>query len=175
MAAGSPGRAAVLGTCNPQSAGEATCAGQAANRIAARAWRRPLKAGEADSLLAIYTQARDAGLSFDDGMKFLVDAVLLSPYFLFRPELDATPDSTDQHAVDPYELASRLSYFVWSSMPDAALIDAAAKGALGTSAGVQAELDRMWTDPKADALFARFPALWLNTQNVTVSKAPATD
>ena len=175
MAAGSPGRAAVLGTCNPQSVGEATCAGQAANEFAARAWRRPLKAGEADKLLGIYTQARDAGLSFDDGMKFLVDAVLLSPYFLFRPELDATPDSTDQHAVDPYELASRLSYFVWSSLPDAALIDAAAKGTLASSAGVQAQLDRMWTDPKADALFARFPGLWLNTQNVTVSKAPAAD
>jgi hypothetical protein len=175
MAAGSPGRSFVLGTCNPQSSSESTCASQAASQFAARAWRRPLKSGEADSLVAIYTQARDAGLSFDDGMKFLVEAVLLSPHFLFRPELDPTPDSTEQHAVDPYELASRLSYFVWSSMPDAELIDAAAKGMLGSSAGVQAELDRMWADPKADALFARFPGLWLNTQNVTVSKVPAAD
>jgi hypothetical protein len=175
MAAGSPGRGSVLGTCNPQSSGEATCASQAATEFATRAWRRPLKSGEADSLVAVYTQARDAGLSFDDGMKFMVDAVLLSPYFLFRPELDPTPDSPEQHAVDPYELASRLSYFVWSSMPDAALIDAAAQGRLSTSAGVQAELDRMWTDPKADALVARFPGLWLNTQNITVSKAPAAD
>jgi hypothetical protein len=175
MAAGSPGRTSVLGTCNPQSSGEATCASQAASQFAARAWRRPLQAGEADSLVAIYKQARDAGLSFDDGMKFMVDAVLLSPYFLFRPELDATPDSTVEHAVDGYELASRLSYFVWSSMPDAALIDAAANGKLATSAGVQAELDRMWADPKADALFARFPGLWLDTQNVTISKAPAAD
>jgi hypothetical protein len=175
MAKGSPGRASVLGTCTPQSLGEATCGTQAATEFAARAWRRPLQAGEADSLVGIYTQARDAGLSFDDGMKFLVEAVLLSPYFLFRPELDATPDSTEQHPVDPYELASRLSYFVWSSMPDAALIDAAEKGTLGTSAGVQAELARMWSDSKADALVARFPGLWLNTQNVTVSKAPATD
>jgi hypothetical protein len=175
MTAGSPGRAAVLGTCNPQSSGESTCASQAASQFAARAWRRPLKSGEADSLVAIYTQARNAGLSFDDGMKFMVDAVLLSPHFLFRPELDASPDSTEQHAVDPYELASRLSYFVWSSMPDAALIDAAAKGTLGTSSGIQAQLDRMWGDPKAAAVFARFPGLWLNTQNVTVSKAPAAD
>jgi len=113
-----------LASDEPTSQGEPACAAAVATGFAAKAWRRPLEAGEAAGLTAVYTAARAAGLTFDDGVKFLLEAILLSPHFLFRPELDQLLDSPTQHAVDPYELATRLSYFLWSSLPDSALAPA---------------------------------------------------
>jgi Protein of unknown function (DUF1592)/Protein of unknown function (DUF1588)/Protein of unknown function (DUF1595)/Protein of unknown function (DUF1587)/Protein of unknown function (DUF1585) len=169
LAPNSPGRKLIL-TCTTT---DDACARQIAGDFAARAWRRPLVAGEAERLLALYTATRSAGFSFDQGIQILVEGALSSPNFLFRPEIDPTVDVAAEHPLGPYELATRLSYFLWSSMPDAALESSAASGQLATLTGVASEARRMWADPKAEAFYARFPGLWLHTLDVSIAKDPA--
>jgi hypothetical protein len=168
MAANSPGRALIL-TCTTT---DTACITQIATNFAARAWRRPATATEVTNLVALYTATMTAGFTSDQGIQMMVEGALTSPNFLFRPEIDTTLDSQSQHPVGPYELASRLSYFLWSSMPDAALEAAAASGQLATREEVQQQVARMWSDSKASAFSTRFPGMWLDTQNITISKAP---
>jgi hypothetical protein len=167
LAAGSPGRALLL-TCQTT---DNTCAQQIAGNFAARAWRRPLAAGELDRLTALYTAARSAGFSFEQGVQTVVEGVLMSPNFLFRPEIDAVVDAPTTHALSPYELATRLSYFLWSSTPDAALEASAASGDLSTPAGLQTQVDRMWASPNAEAFFQRFPGQWLHILGLSLQPA----
>jgi len=168
LAANSPGRALVL-VCTTT---DATCAKQIATNFATRAWRRPPTATEVTNLLALQTASTAAGFTFEQGVQMMVEGALLSPNFLFRPEIDTTVDSPSQHPISPYELATRLSYFLWSSMPDAALQTAAGSGQLATRDGVLTQVKRMWADPKANAFVTRFPGLWLDTLNVTIAKTP---
>jgi Protein of unknown function (DUF1592)/Protein of unknown function (DUF1588)/Protein of unknown function (DUF1595)/Protein of unknown function (DUF1587)/Protein of unknown function (DUF1585) len=168
LAVGSPGRKLVL-TC--QTTDDA-CAQQIAGTFAARAWRRPLAAGELDNLTALYKAARTAGFSFEQGVQTLVEGALMSPNFLFRPEIDPVADAATTHALSPYELATRLSYFLWSSMPDAALTASAASGELSTPAGVQTQVARMWASPNAESFFERFPGQWLHTIDLSLAPVP---
>ena len=169
--AGSAGRKLVF-VC--QTTDEA-CAQQIAGRFAARAWRRPLVAGELDKLFSLYKAARTGGFSFDEGVQTVVAAALVSPNFLFRPEIDGVLDSSDVHAITPYELATRLSYFLWNSMPDDDLTASAASGEIATSSGLATQLTRMWGSSKAEAFFVRFPGQWLHTLDISVAKAPAAE
>lgn len=171
LATNSPGRK-LLVTC---TATDNACARQIADGFATRAWRRPLASGEGDKLYAIYTATRSAGFTFDQGIQMVAEAALMSPNFLFRPEIDAMIDSTATHAVAPYELATRLSYFLWSSMPDATLETSAGSGELATTTGLAKQVQRMWTDPRAEAFHSRFPGLWLRTLDVGIAKQPASD
>ncbi|MFZ5895150.1 MAG: DUF1592 domain-containing protein [Myxococcota bacterium] len=171
LAANSPGRKLVL-TCTTT---DDSCARQIATNFGARAWRRPLTSSEVDGLFGLYSTARSKGFSFDQGIEALVSGALMAPDFLFRPEIDPTLDSPQTHDVSPYELASRLSYFLWSTMPDATLISAAANGQLATADQVRQQAQRMWADGKAEAFVARFPGLWLRTGNVTIAKEPGED
>ncbi len=168
VAPNSPGRARIYVCTTTDDA----CAGQIASSFAARAWRRPVTSAEVANLLKIYTDTRASSFSFDQGIQILVEGALMSPNFLFRPEIDPTPDSPSQHPVNPYELASRLSYFLWSTMPDATLTSVAASGELSTHAGVAKQAARMWADPKAAAFVARFPGQWLGVQNITPDTTP---
>ena len=171
LAAGSPGRKLLL-ICE---ATDHACAERVLSQFASRAWRRPLRPGELDRLLALYDSARSAAFSFDQGLQTAIQGTLLSPNFLFRPEIDAVADSPEVNAVAPYELASRLSYFLWSSMPDDALLASAASGDLLTGAGLQTQFARMWNHPNAEAFFQRFPGQWLHTLDVSVAKQPAAE
>jgi len=171
LAANSPSRALLL-VCSAQTD---TCARQIGDTFAARAWRRPLQNGESDRLFGLYSATRSAGFSFEQGIQELVTGALASPNFLFRPELDATPDAPTQHALSASEVASRLSYFLWSSMPDASLTAAAASGGLTSAAGLAEQAKRMWQDPKADAFKSRFPGLWLRTLDIGIAKQPAAE
>jgi hypothetical protein len=168
MAAGSPGRALVL-VCTTT---DAACVTQIATTFAGRAWRRPATTAEVTNLVALYNATVAAGFSSDDATQILIEGALLSPNFLFRPEIDATPDVPSQHPISPYEVATRLSYYLWSSMPDAALEAAAASGQLSTRAGILQQEQRMWADPKASAFVSRFPGEWLNTLNITAENTP---
>ncbi|HXN33050.1 MAG TPA: DUF1592 domain-containing protein [Polyangiaceae bacterium] len=168
MAANSPGRPLILVCTTTDNA----CVTQIATSFAARAWRRPATTTEVTNLVALYTATRTAGFSFDQGIQILVEGALMSPNFLFRPEIDPTINSPSQHPVSSYELATRLSYFLWSTMPDAALETAAAGGQLATRAGIVQQVTRMWADPKASAMVTRFPGMWLDTLNVTIAKTP---
>ena len=136
--------------------------------FATRAFRRPVKNDELERLLKIYEMVRHDGGNFDDAIRLALEAVLVSPNFLFRGELQPEPDNAKSvHPVDEYALASRLSYFLWSSMPDDELFALAAKGQLRKS--LPAQLKRMFKDPKSHALVENFADQWLQLRNLAAA------
>lgn len=128
-------------------------------RFATRAYRRPATKDEVNRLLEIVKKAEAAKEPWEGAVALAMQAVLVSPKFLFRVELDSRPDSKDAHPIDDYQLASRLSYFLWSSMPDRTLFDLAAKKQL--HANIEPQVKRMLQDPKAKALVENFASQWL--------------
>ncbi len=126
-----------------------------------RAFRRPARPGEIDRLVALFERFRAKGASFEDAMKATLKAVLVSPHFLFRVELDR--ESAAPYPVGDHELATRLSYFLWSSMPDDRLFARAAEGKLHEPAVLEAEVRRLVADPKFEAMAEHFAGQWLGT------------
>ncbi|HVR64352.1 MAG TPA: DUF1592 domain-containing protein [Polyangia bacterium] len=140
------------------------CVRTTLQNLATRAWRRPAQDAELGPYLDLIATAKSQGDGVDVGLKLALQALLISPDFLFRVELDPDPTSLTPHALSPYEIASRLSYFLWSSMPDEALFSAAAAGTLRTPAVLEAQIARMMKDPKAAALVQNFAGQWLYTR-----------
>ena len=157
--AGDPLRARTL-TCDP-SAGRA-CIAQTLVSFAQWAYRRPVLEAEISGLADIAQDFVATGGAASDGLKLALKGVLLSPHFIYRVELDADPTSKAPHRVSDFELASRLSYYLWSTMPDQALLLEAQHGTLATDAGLTAQIERMLTDPRASALVSNFVGQWLN-------------
>ena len=160
--------------CAPAAGMEAACARQILSRFARRAWRRPLADAEVTALLRFLDVARAQGEGFEAGVKLALQAVLLSPHFLFRVELDPDPRSAVTHPLNDHELAARLSYFLWSSMPDDALFAAADAGSLHEPATLRAQVERMLADPKARSLTQNFAGQWLYTRAVAEHDADPT-
>jgi hypothetical protein len=160
------GAASRVRVCDPAVAGEAACFKQIVETFARRAYRRPAEGSEVDRLMGFLTLAKSKGDGFEVGVKLALQAVLLSPHFLFRIELDEDPTSAQPRRLTDHELASRLSYFLWSSMPDDTLLDAAAAGALQDPDTVALHVDRMLKDPRAHSLVANFAGQWLETRAV---------
>jgi len=136
-------------------------------RFASRAYRRPVTKEELDRLVGLAERVRKEGASWEASIQVAFQAVLVSPKFLFRLELnEQAPAGTKDGAVplDEYALASRLSYFLWSSMPDQELFDLAAKGQL--SANLEAQVKRMLKDPKSKALTENFAMQWLQLRRL---------
>ncbi len=158
-----PGRDRVL-TCDPAEIGEAACVEQIVRSFGRRAWRRPLTSAEVDAKLAQYAAARDLRGSWDEGVRAALTAILLSPHFVYRVEPDPAPGVARE--LNGYELATRLSYFVWSSTPDDRLLDLAATGALRDDAVLEAEARRMLDDPRAVALVENLAGQWLSLRKV---------
>ena len=131
-------------------------------RFATRAYRRPVTKDELARLLKLADARIASGDKWEAAMQFAMTAVLVSPKFLFRVELDDRPNSADPHPIDEYQLASRMSYFIWSSMPDPELFDLAAKKQL--TANIDPQVKRMLRDPKATALVDHFVMQWLQLQ-----------
>jgi Protein of unknown function (DUF1592)/Protein of unknown function (DUF1588)/Protein of unknown function (DUF1587)/Protein of unknown function (DUF1595)/Protein of unknown function (DUF1585) len=154
-------------TCTPSSATDATCLNTFINSFGPLAYRRPLFADEVTRFQKLAADAVTNGADFNGSIKQIVKMVLSSVPFLYRMEFDANPASTVAHAVSPYELASRLSYLLWSSMPDTALFADAASGALTTDATLTAEFSRMIASPKAQNFVQSFAGQWLGTGLVT--------
>jgi hypothetical protein len=127
-----------------------------------RAWRRPLTAAERKSILEISTKAT-AGSSSPNAefLRQTITQFLVSPYFIFRIELDDAPSSKAVRKLNAYELASRLSYFLWSSMPDDRLLSAAADGSLLKDEVIAAKVKEMLQDPRSSALIDGFAEIWL--------------
>ncbi|WP_233261490.1 DUF1592 domain-containing protein [Vitiosangium sp. GDMCC 1.1324] len=150
--------------CTPDPADPLPCARLTLERFARRAWRRPVTQAEVDRLMAFLPLALSRGDTSDTGLKLAMRAVLLSPHFLYRVELDPDPTSTASHPLNDHELASRLSYFLWSSMPDDALMTAADEGSLHTPEELERQVRRMLEDPKSDALVDNFAGQWLYTR-----------
>jgi len=146
-------------------------ASQVLASFAARAFRRPVGADELAKLMKLFDLPDRRGEPFEASVKVALEAVLVSPYFLFRAEQGRpNEDPAGAHPVNDYELASRLSYFLWSSMPDEHLLAVASKGTLGNPAVLEVEVDRMLRDPKSKALSDNFTSQWLQIrrlENVT--------
>jgi hypothetical protein len=132
------------------------------SRFASRAYRRPVTPDELARLTKLAESRTAAGESWEAGVQFAMTAVLVSPKFLFRVELDNRPDGPEARPVGEYQLASRLSYFLWATMPDDELTGLAAKGQL--TAQLPQQVKRMLADPKADTLVESFAMQWLQLQ-----------
>ena len=147
------------------------CARIIVTGFATRAFRRPATAKEVDSFLKFVTLVRGQGDSFEEGIATALEAVLVSPSFLFRIEQDRQPAAGRSWApISDYELASRLSYFLWSSTPDAELLKVAGEGKLRQPAVLAAQVKRMLADPKSQALVENFAGQWLQFKNIDVVK-----
>jgi hypothetical protein len=155
--------------CEAATAGHA-CLVSTVLAFAERAYRRPVVEAEITPFIAIADSFTMTGGSAVDALKLALRAVLMSPHFLFRVELDASPSDNTPHRVNAFELASRLSYFFWSSMPDDALIASAKSGALLTDAGLLEQVARLLGDEKARNLIENFGGQWLTTRKVLSMK-----
>jgi hypothetical protein len=158
-----PAQRAKLVTCDLVQQG-ATCARKVLDAFVPLAWRRPVASAEIDALMAPVTLAATQADPVEQGLKVALRAVLMSPHFVFRVETDPSPTSLTGHPLGQYEIASRLSYFIWSSMPDSELFAAASAGTLGQNASLQSQVARMLGSPKASALVDNFAGQWLYTR-----------
>ncbi|MBN9519809.1 DUF1592 domain-containing protein [bacterium] len=132
--------------------------------LARRAYRRPVEAREVERLLTVFDRATAAGATYEAALRPVLKALLVSPNFLLRVERDRPGDAA--YRVGGHELAVRLSYFLWSTMPDAELFAAADRGELADTAGVEKQARRMLADPKAKALTESFAAQWLQLKKL---------
>ena len=157
--------------CRPAArAEEQACAEQILASLARRAYRRPIGANDLPPLLALYqrgAQGGGFGGGFEAGVRLALQKILVSPEFIFRMELDppdAAPGSV--HRISDVELASRLSFFLWSSIPDDELLAAAERGALSDPSVLAAQVRRMLADPRLQALVKNFSGQWLYLRNI---------
>jgi mono/diheme cytochrome c family protein len=159
--------------CRPvNAAAEPACARTILTALTHRAFRRPVTNADVQPLLAFYQKGR-AAADFDSGIQAAIQAMLVSPDFLFRFERDPKPVAgarAQVHRVTDVELASRLSFFLWSTIPDDELLGVAEKGALSTPAVLERQVRRMLDDPRSDALVSNFAGQWLNLRSVETQK-----
>jgi hypothetical protein len=153
--------------CHPsRAADEMACAEKILSNLAHRAYRRPVSADDMPQLLALYQRGAEGG-GFESGIRLALQKILVSPEFLFRAEVDppsATPGTA--YRISDVELASRLSFFLWSSIPDDELLAVAEKGQLHEPSVLQAQVKRMMADSRSDALIENFVGQWLFLRNI---------
>jgi mono/diheme cytochrome c family protein len=155
-------------TCKPTSAAnETACATQILSGVARRAFRRPVTAVDLKRPMQFYDDARKEGGDFNAGIRAGLARILASPAFVFRAEEDpATLPPGAPHRVSDIELASRLSYFLWSSIPDDELLNLAVAGRLREPRVLEAQVRRMIADQRADSLMTQFTGQWLQLRNL---------
>jgi hypothetical protein len=174
-----PSRQRIL-ACRPKTTmDEVPCASKILSSLATEAYRRPVSQADVQALLKFYDQGRksssstttqsgaDLELSFEEGVRTAIQAMLASPSFVFR--LERAPTTVKAGANFPIadlDLASRLSYFIWATLPDQTLLDVAAAGKLKQPAVLEQQVKRMLADPKASALSTRFASQWLRLQDL---------
>ena len=150
-----------------ENACDIACARGFVTNFGLRAFRRPLEQWEVDQLSGAFQTALDLGTTPAEALQHVVHAVLSSPQFLYRMELDAAPMSAEPRALTSYELASRLSYMLWASMPDQQLFDLAASNELLVADTLVAQVDRMLEDKlRSGSLIESFASQWLHIGNL---------
>jgi hypothetical protein len=157
---------ALRALCTPATHGVASCHRQMLAAFARRAWRRPLAAGELEWLARLADDAVAAGAGFDEALGVAMRAALVSPHFLFKVERDPHPNSAEKHWLSDHELATRLSYLVWASLPDDALLAAADAGQLRQPGWIAAHVERMILDPRIAGFVNGFGGQWLGTRGL---------
>jgi hypothetical protein len=174
---GSPRPAVQVDTligCNRAAMGDALCADQFIERFGLKAYRRPLSAEEKARYVGLYT-SYTASDGFAVGIRMVVETMLQSPHFLYHVEFNSPTLGTpnDVLPLGPYEMAARLSYFAWGSMPDDALFAAAKAGGLADTASVQGQAERLFSDSRATDTFGSFHLQWLGMESADLSKDAA--
>ncbi len=155
--------------CDPASG--PACIEKIVSTLARRAYRRPVTKAEVAQLLKFVALAKADGQTPEQGVQLALQAILVSPNFLFRLERDPNPtDAARSHPISDVELASRLSYFLWSSMPDDELLALAESGKLDAPDVLDAQVKRMLADARSNALAENFAGQWLELRNLDVVK-----
>ncbi len=159
-------------TCRPTSkADETTCARNIVSTLIKHAYRRPATAEDLASVMAFYTSGRSEGTSFDDGIEAALQRILADPEFVYRGEPEpAGLAAGKSYRISDIALASRLSFFLWSSVPDDELIDLAVAGKLKDPLVVEKQVKRMLADPKSEALISNFTGQWLGVRSLAASE-----
>jgi cytochrome c5 len=157
-----------LFTCKPTSAAkEGPCAAEILSGVARRAYRRPVTESDIESPMAFYNDARREGGDFNAGIRAGLARILASPSFVFRSEDDAASLPVGAaHRVTDLELASRLSFFLWSSVPDDELLNLAIAGRLREPRVLEGQVRRMLADERSDSLMTEFTGQWLQLRNL---------
>jgi len=154
-------------TCRPTSAeDERPCAQQIVSQLASKAYRRPPNEMDIEGLMSFYETGATEG-DFESGVRTALQAILASPHFVFR--LEEVPDAIEAggiHRLNDLELASRLSFFLWATVPDEELVKLASQGLLSDPAVVDRQVERMLADPRSEALATRFASQWLRLQDL---------
>ena len=153
---------------------DTVCAQQIVNNLARHAFRRPLTPQDTETLMGFYQRGRNDGGDFDHGIEMALRRVLVDPEFYFRKE--AVPETVavgKTYRISDLELASRLSFFLWSSIPDDQLLTLASQNRLHDPAVLEAQVKRMLADPRSDQLVVNFAGQWLNLRSLT-TQAPVT-
>src|SRR5215467_9393161 len=153
--------------CHPSAAAEEqACAEKILATVAHRAYRRPIAADDLPQLIALYKQGAQTG-GFESGVRLALQKILVSPEFIFRAELDpADAPRGGVHRLGDIELASRLSFFLWSSIPDDELLAVAERGELSDPSMLERQVQRMLADPRSRALVQNFVGQWLFLRNI---------
>ncbi|WP_193214351.1 DUF1592 domain-containing protein [Luteolibacter marinus] len=166
-----PKSASHLGIFPPRENGESDqdYALRVMTGFARKAFRRPVRDGEIERYLKLVSLATDQGENTEQGVRLALEAMLVSPAFLYREEPQPEPDDASKiHKIDEHSLATRLSYFFWSTMPDRRLMDLADRGEL--RANLTGELDRLIADPRARQFVSNFTGQWLRLRDVAASQ-----
>jgi mono/diheme cytochrome c family protein len=151
-----------------RTASRAECARTIIANFAERAFRRPVTNEEVERLMAFWHACEKDNQPFERGIQVALSAVLVSPHFLYRIEGEPAADSPDNiYALNDFELATRMSYFLWSTMPDEELYQVAKRGELRKDGNLEAQVRRMLRDPKARALVDNFGGQWLQTRRLS--------
>ena len=150
---------------------EERCARQIVSTLAKRAFRRPMTAADMDSLMEFYRAGRSEEGTFDDGIQAALQRILADVEFVYRGEPEPAAAATGKpYRISDLALASRLSFFMWSSIPDDELIDLAAAGKLRTPAVLEQQVKRMLRDPRASELVSNFTGQWLGVRSLKTSE-----
>src|SRR5262249_33787007 len=158
--------------CRPATTrDEPSCARAIASALVKRAFRRPATQADVASLMGFYQAGRGDGGSFDDGIEAVVQRVLADPEFVYRLEPEpAGLAAGKSYRINDLGLASRLSFFLWSTVPDNELLDLASQGKLKDPAVLEKQVRRMLADPKSDALVTNFTGQWLSVRSLKTSE-----
>jgi len=157
----------VIFSCHPTvAAKQRACASEILTRIGSRAYRRPLTEHDRTALLGFYESGAKTG-GFDEGVRTALQAILSSPYFVFRFETaPANVAAGQDYKISDIDLASRLSFFLWGTIPDQELMTLASQKKLSEKKTLEREVKRMLADPRSEALSTRFAAQWLRLQDL---------
>ena len=160
----------LIFSCRPETAApedERACAAEIVSRLARRAYRRPVTREDVDTLLGFFDSGREDGGSFDAGIQLALERMLVDPDFLLRIERDpAGMAPGEPYRLRDVEVASRLSFFLWGSIPDEPLLDAAEQGTLTEPAVLEAQVRRLLADPRSRSLTDDFAVQWLHLRNL---------